>query len=118
MIPPTWTPVERDDDGELLGYLEPVGDAVRPVSPFGYPVGEPGDEEDGDERLQSLGLRYLAEPWVLTDGGTKHRVRFLEAGPARVVLQVFFTEGVYSGEKFVLSPPLSPAVLRPERPLR
>ncbi|HEY8590433.1 MAG TPA: hypothetical protein VIL55_12880 [Naasia sp.] len=118
MIPEDWTPVERDDDGELIGFLEPVADGVRPVSPFGYPVGEPGGEDEAIERLNELGLRYLAEPWILMREGTEHRVRFLEAGPARAVLQVFFTEGVYSGEKFVLTPPLGADVLTPERPLR
>jgi len=120
VIPGNWEPYEREDDGELLGYVEPVGDRVRPVTVFGHPLAEPGDREDGRERFEELGLRYLAEPWVLRlpDRAEPIRVRILEASAERVRLQEFFTEGVYSGERFMLAPPIPPGRLAPERPLR
>jgi hypothetical protein len=121
VIPADWEPYEREDDGEILGYLEPMGDdLVRPVSLFGHPLGDPSDRYDAAERFDGLGLRYLAEPWVLRleDRPDPIRVRILEARPNRVTLQVFFTEGIYSGERFVLEPPLGPETLTPERPLR
>jgi hypothetical protein len=120
MIPPDWEPYERAHDGELLGYLEPVGGRVRPVSLFGHPLAEPGSTPDAEARFEELGLRYLAEPWVLTlpDRRDPVRVRILEARADAIVLQEFFTEGIYSGERFRLEPPLPAGVLRPERPLR
>ncbi|BDZ44205.1 hypothetical protein [Naasia aerilata] len=120
MIPESWEPYEREDDGEVLGYLEPVdGDLVRPVTVFGHPLADPGDRHDAARRFEALGLSYLAEPWVLRleDRPDPVRVRILEARPDRLTLQVFFTEGIYSGERFVLEPPLAPAALTPERPL-
>lgn len=120
MIPADWEPYEREDDGEVLGYLQPVGELVRPVSVFGFPLADPGTPEDGASRFEELGLRYLAEPWVLRLDARPDpiRVRILEARPDRLTLQVFFTEGIYSGERFVLEPPLGPGTLTPERPLR
>jgi hypothetical protein len=121
VIPADWEPYEREDDGEVLGYLEPMGgDRVRPVSVFGHPLAEPGDRVDAAERFEDLGLRYLAEPWQLRleDRPEPLRVRILEARPDRLTLQVFFTEGIYSGERFELEPPLGPETLTPERPMR
>jgi hypothetical protein len=120
VIPADWAPYERADDGELLGYFERVGNLVRPVTVFGHPLGEPGDPENGRDRFEALGLRYLAEPWVLTlpDRPEPVRVRILEASAHRVRLQQFFTEGVYSGELFTLEPPIPLGQLVPERPIR
>jgi hypothetical protein len=120
VIPPYWEPYERQDDGELLGYLEPVGERLRPVSPFGHPLAEAGDRPDAESRLEELGLRYLAEPWLLdvADRPDPVRVRILEVRSDRVVLQEFVTEGIYSGERYTLEPPVEAGRLTPERPLR
>jgi hypothetical protein len=120
VIPSSWEPYERVDDGELLGYLAPVSeDLVQPVSVFGYPLAEPGDRYDAEARFEGLGLSYLAEPWILrhADRPEPIRVRILEARPDILRLQVFFTEGIYSGERFALTPPVGSETLTPERPL-
>jgi hypothetical protein len=120
MIPAGWEPYERLSDGEVLGYLAPAGDdLVQPVSVFGYPLAQPGDRYDAEARLEGLGLSYLAEPWVLRHPERTEpvRVRILEARPDLLRLQVFFTEGIYSGERFTLEPPLAAETLTPERPL-
>lgn len=69
MIPATWRPYRRAEDDELLGYLRPVDDLAErfvPVTVFGYPLGNEADEHDAQHVLDSVGLSYLADRWLLT----------------------------------------------------
>ncbi|WAE75761.1 hypothetical protein OUQ99_12085 [Streptomonospora nanhaiensis] len=87
MIPAHWRPHLRQEDGEVLGYLEPVdGGGYRPVTPFGHPAGRAGEEGAARAVLDSLGLAYLAEPWLLTLPGREEpvAVRIVEVGPDRM----------------------------------
>jgi len=87
VIPRHWRPHLRQEDGEVLGYLEPVdAGGYRPVTPFGHPVAGTGEEDDARAALDSLGLAYLAEPWLLTVPGRDEpvTVRIVEVTPQRM----------------------------------
>lgn len=87
MIPEHWTPYRRPRDGELVGYLVPAGDAVVPVTLFGYPLGAPTDEAAAESVLEATGLSVLADPWYLDRGdGESVRVRIREVSPDRLVV--------------------------------
>lgn len=87
MIPTNWLPHRRRDDDELVGYLVPTGDRFVPVTVFGYPIGEADDESAARERLESCGLSYLAERWVLETENGPIAVQVVEAAPDRVRLK-------------------------------
>ncbi|WP_435108517.1 hypothetical protein [Nocardiopsis synnemataformans] len=87
MIPAHWPAHRRDEDGEVLGYLEPVGEGrYRPVTPFGRPLDGPGDEDSARAVLDARGLAYLADPWLLSVPGREEpiRVRIVEVSPERM----------------------------------
>jgi hypothetical protein len=76
-------PYHREDDGELLGYLVPDGELVIPVTVFGYELGDAADEYDASQVLESVGLSYLADTWVLSIAGRDEpiNVQIVEASP-------------------------------------
>ena len=87
MIPEHWTPHRRARDEELVGYLVPRGDAVVPVTLFGYPLAEPGEVGEAKALLESVGLSVLADPWQLEQAdGERIRVMIREVSPDRVVV--------------------------------
>lgn len=114
MIPQTWVPYHRDEDGELVGYLVPTGDArVTPLTVFGHPLAGAGDIEDAERVLEAVGLSYLADRWMLTLPADSSRtdtarvaVQIVEATPTRLVVQSvdFGFEGDY-GTRFELEVP-------------
>ena len=108
MIPADWTPYRRLDDGELVGYLKPSGtdDAVVPVTLFGFPLDQPGDEAAGEAVLERIGLSYLADPWWLRlDHGQTIEVRIAEARPDQLIVSnADFGYGTI-GDRFVLEVP-------------
>ena len=121
MIPTTWTPYRRDDDDELLGYLEhTTADACQARTLFGHPLGDSGSESDAERVLDALGLSYLAERWLLTlaDRDEPISVQIVESSPQSLtVMSVDYGyEGDY-GTPFILAVPVDPAELRPERRL-
>lgn len=83
MIPLDWVPYHRDDDGELLGYLVPEGNAYSPVSVFGYPFDDAASEDDAAQVLENIGLSYLADTWLLSIDGRDEpiNVQIVEASP-------------------------------------
>ncbi|GAA3456434.1 hypothetical protein [Dactylosporangium matsuzakiense] len=92
MIPESWTEARRDEDGELLGFLRPADDAPGrfvPVTVFGYALGEAGDEDDGRQVLEAVGLSYLADRWslALDDRPDPISVQIVEASPEQVVVK-------------------------------
>ena len=96
MIPTDWTPHHREDDGELVGYLVPRGDAIVPVTLFGYPLGPEGDEVDAVAVLEAEGLSCLADHWWLADaGGAQTKVKIYEVRPdgMRVMVDDFGAGG-------------------------
>jgi len=87
MIPADWRPHHRTD-GELIGYLAPHdGDDVIAMTLLGTAVGGPTDEWTAADRLDDLGLSYLADRWVLLhEDGSEQRVVLVEVDPDRVVV--------------------------------
>ena len=83
MISSLWVPYYREDDGELLGYLVPDGGLFIPVTVFGYELGDAVDEYDASQVLESIGLSYLADTWVLSvaDRDEPINVQIVEASP-------------------------------------
>ncbi|MFB9237988.1 hypothetical protein ACFFWC_20910 [Plantactinospora siamensis] len=109
MIPEHWLPHRRQLDDELLGYLVPVDDgAFEPVTVFGYRLGAAGDRADAEAVLDSVGLSYLADRWVLRlpDRAEPISVQLVEASPERLVVQNvdYGYEGNY-GARFELDVP-------------
>jgi len=80
---PDWTP-HRRDDGELVGWIFPVGDDWVPVDLFGREVAEPLDWLDAEAVLEERGIRWLADVWMLErDAAAPLRVRIVEVTPDR-----------------------------------
>ncbi|WP_246612885.1 hypothetical protein [Paractinoplanes bogorensis] len=86
MIPADWMPHRRGEDDELLGYLRPVDDRFRPVTVFGYPLGDVTDEHEARQILDAVGLSYLAGRWLLALDGRPEpiAVEIVEASPERL----------------------------------
>lgn len=86
--PDDWIPHRRPDDGELLGWMRPDGDDWVAVSLLGWAVSEPVDWLAAEEALESVGLSYLADVWMLERAEADAlRVRMVEVSTARVVVQ-------------------------------
>lgn len=110
MIPTDWLPYRRDEDGELLGYLipQPGEEEFVPVTVFGYPLGGAEDIGAAASVLDSIGLDYLADRWLLTRAGRELPVDtiIVEAGPDRLVVQsVDYSTGAGYGTRYVLEVP-------------
>jgi hypothetical protein len=93
MIPSTWAPHRRADDGEVVGYLAPVDEEASasgryvPMSLLGHPLADPADEWEAVEVLERTGLSMLADQWRYTADGTEIRVRIVSVTPSHVVLK-------------------------------
>jgi hypothetical protein len=55
-MPAHWLPRYRPDDDELVGYLVPDVDLVRPVTLFGAPLAGASDQTDAAAVLDAEGL--------------------------------------------------------------
>ncbi len=87
MIPAAWEPYHRLDDGELVGYLRPVGDGLVPTTLLGTALDDALDRFGAEQVLEEVGLSYLADPWILShDDGTEQRVLLVEVDAERAVL--------------------------------
>ncbi|WEK61129.1 MAG: hypothetical protein P0Y60_17785 [Candidatus Microbacterium colombiense] len=83
MTRPDWTP-HRRDDGELLGWIHPVGDAWAAVDLLGRSVTGPTEWLDAEAALEQHGIAWLADAWMLDGEGDRPlRVRLLEVTPDR-----------------------------------
>jgi hypothetical protein len=86
----TWLAVTRED-GETVGYLEPVTDDYADVIPrnrLGHAVSEVCDYHAAEELVLDRGLRELAEHWLLDGGGPELTV--IELAPDGIVLRDAF----------------------------
>jgi hypothetical protein len=108
VIPDDWIAHHREDGGELLGYLRPVDGGFEPVTVFGHPLGEAGDEYDAAAVLDAIGLSYLAERWLLTVPGRDEpiAVQLVEADPDHVRVKNV-DPGYDGGAFFTLPVPVS-----------
>ena len=123
MLPEDWIP-HRREDGELIGWIRESGDDWVAVDVLGRAASEPGDWMKTEEALEEIGLRFLADSWVLEgEAEVPLRVRFVEVTPStttdegRIVVKVddFGDMDRPATEQFVLPWPL-PERLRPARP--
>ncbi|SJM59395.1 hypothetical protein [Gulosibacter sp. 10] len=85
-----WIAVRRED-GETVGYLEPLSEdyaSMQPRTLLGHAVGEPLEYVPAEELLLERGIGELAERWTL-DAGTAEEIRDLtvtELSPNGIVL--------------------------------
>ncbi|HEV6955070.1 MAG TPA: serine/threonine protein phosphatase [Promicromonospora sp.] len=83
----TWLAVTRED-GETVGYLEPVTDDYAEVLPrnrLGHAVGPATDYHAAEELVLGRGLRELAEHWLLD--GAEAELTISELSPEGIVLR-------------------------------
>ncbi|WP_165068122.1 hypothetical protein [Marisediminicola senii] len=76
---PTWIEHRRLDDGEVVGWMEPVGDGFVAFDLLGRRRTDVVDWMVAEETLDSIGLAFLAEAYALRrDDGSWLRVRIAE----------------------------------------
>lgn len=120
MIPHTWAPHHRDDDGELIGYIAAVDDSFSAYTLFGYPLADGVDRFDAEQALESAGLRYLAERWLLTvaDREEPLAVEVVEITPGAITVKhIDYGDDDRWGTLYTLEVPVAPTTLRPARAL-
>lgn len=110
-----WIEHRRSGDGELLGWMKPVGDGFVVVDLLGRTRTQAVDWLTAEESLDALGLSYLADSYELRlDDGSWLKVRIAEVSPTMIRLQKddwgnsSATELYYSTRI-----PVSPDTLRP-----
>jgi len=81
MPPADWTP-HRRDDGELLGWIRPVGALWVAVDRLGRDLTDGIDWLEAEAALEARGLGWLAGRWTL-DGAP---VRIAELSDTRIVV--------------------------------
>lgn len=121
MIPADWTP-HRRDDGELLGWIRPEGEDWVAVDLLGHAASGAIEWLDAEHALESRGLSWLADIWMLERGESEPlRVKLVEVTPGRVgeaghvVVQTDDFGAIdVPVERFELPWP-SPPALRPRR---
>jgi len=62
-----WISVQRED-GETVGYLEPLAEdfsSVLPRNVLGHAIDEPSEYLQGEELLKERGISELMLPWIL-----------------------------------------------------
>ncbi|HEX5730137.1 hypothetical protein [Microbacterium sp.] len=121
MIPADWTP-HRRDDGELLGWIRPEGGHWVAIDLLGHAASDAGEWLDAEEALESRGLAWLADIWMLErDAGEALQVKVVEVAPGRdgeagrVVVQTDDFGAIDIPVKQYQLPWPSPLALRPRR---
>ena len=78
----------RRDDGQLLGWMDPDGEAFHVVDLLGRPrTTAPLDWVDAEETLDVLGIGYLADRYsLLLADGVEQRVRIGEVNTSGIVV--------------------------------
>jgi len=72
-------PHRRGLDGELLGWMKPVGDHFVAIDLLGRQITDPVDWLVAEETLDDLGIGYLADIYELQlENGDWLRVRLVE----------------------------------------
>lgn len=93
MIPQDWV-AHRRDDGELIGWIRPEGDAWAAVDLLGRDVADAGEWLEVEAALEAHGIAWLADRWILEPdggvdgaGGGDRVVLFVEVTPQHVVVK-------------------------------
>jgi len=111
----------RRDDGELLGWILPAGEEWTAVDVLGRTVADRADWLEAEAALESHGLAWLADAWMLERAADRPlRVRLVEVTPhqdgipGRIVVKAddFGDMSSPAVRPIVLPWPL-PAALRP-----
>lgn len=115
-VPSDWT-THRRDDGELVGWIRPDGDDWAAIDVLGREVAASVDWLEAEAALETHGLAYLADVWMLDRVGEPPvRVRMIEVTPARIVVKVDdYGDVSHATERVVLPWPM-PTRLRAPRP--
>lgn len=82
---PDWIEHRRSDDGERVGWMQPVGDGFVAIGLLGHPRTDAVDWLDAEENLDALGIGYLADPYELRlESGDWLRVRIAEVSTSGI----------------------------------
>ncbi|CAL4861029.1 hypothetical protein [Microbacterium sp. MM2322] len=110
-----WIEHRRSDDGELLGWMKPVGEGFVVVDLLGRTRTDAVDWLTAEECLDALGLTYLADRYEFRlNDGSWLKVRIAEVSPTGIRLQKDDWGSVSATELYYSTPfPVSPDTLRP-----
>lgn len=87
-MPDSWIEHRRGLDGEILGWMNPVGDGFVAVDLLGREVTGVVEWLDAEEALNDLGIGYLADPFELRlETGQWLRVRLAEVSAREIRVQ-------------------------------
>lgn len=64
-------PINREDDGELLGFIVQDSAGWEAQTIFGYPIAHTDDKESADQVVRSQGLHSLTGLWQYYDKDDK-----------------------------------------------
>lgn len=86
----SWASVQRED-GETVGYLDPVDadfERVVPRNVLGHAIADPTDYFTGEELLIDRGISELMHEWIITAGdhADSARMSILEVSPNGIIL--------------------------------
>lgn len=86
-VPETWIE-HRRGDGELVGWMEQVGDDFRLFDLLGRErTDAPITWLLAEELLEDLGIGYLADPYAFEMNNEWIRVKIVEVTPERIVVK-------------------------------
>lgn len=101
----------RRPDGEVVGYIEMLGELFRPYDLAGRPIGEATQWNDAEDAVEQLGLAWLAEPYLVdVDGERRVRVTEIDREQIVFVADEFGASqavGAAALERWVLTLPLT-----------
>lgn len=89
-----WVKVTRED-GEIVGYIEPLTEdygTVQPRTVLGHGLGDPCEYVEGEDLLIEHGIAELAEKWTLDKGADTEvlDLTIVELSPHGIVLADYF----------------------------
>jgi hypothetical protein len=109
-----WIEHRRGRDGELLGWMKPVGDGFVAMDLLGREKSIVVDWLDAEEMLDELGIGYLADPYELRlDSGDWLRVRLVEVTGHQIRLKKDDWGAIDAPQVFYTLPIPVPDTLRP-----
>lgn len=113
-MPEDWIEHRRGIDGELLGWMRPVGEDFVVVDLLGRDRSEPIGWLEAEEILEELGIGYLADAYEMRlEDGRLLRVRLAEVS-ARGIRAKKDDWGDMTATQVFFALPFPPgAVLRP-----
>ena len=118
VIPADWTPHRRPEDREPIGWIRPEGDGWVAVDLLGREASGPVDWLEAEEALETVGIGWLADVWMLERPAAAPplRVRLVEVTPDRVVVKTDDFGAIDAPSTSYELPWPAPAALRRRRP--